>query len=44
MADPVGELAESQSFLFAFYYHRGCSPWGHKQSDTTERLNNNREG
>ena len=21
----------------------GCSPWGHKESDTTERLNNNME-
>ena len=21
-----------------------CSPWGHKESDTTERLNNNRGG
>ena len=20
-----------------------CSPWGHKESDTTERLNNNNE-
>ena len=20
-----------------------CSPWGHKESDTTERLNNNKE-
>ena len=20
----------------------GCSPWGHKESDTTERLNNNK--
>ena len=21
----------------------GCSPWGHKESDTTEQLNNNNE-
>ena len=21
-----------------------CSPWGHKESDTTEQLNNNPEG
>ena len=21
-----------------------CSPWGHKKSDTTEQLNNNKEG
>ena len=21
-----------------------CSPWGHKESDTTEQLNNNSEG
>ena len=21
-----------------------CSPWGHKKSDTSERLNNNNEG
>jgi len=20
-----------------------CSPWGHKESDTTERMNNNKE-
>ena len=25
--------------IFAFWSLVGCSPWGHKQSDTTERLN-----
>ena len=44
MADTLGELPQSQSLLFAFYYHRGCSPWGRKQSDTAERLNNNHKG
>ena len=37
----------SLSKLWELVMDRGslvcCSPWGHKESDTTERLNNNKE-
>ena len=43
----TGLVDTSLSKLWGLVMDRGslvcCSPWGHKESDTTERLNNNKE-
>ena len=44
--DPLEKEVATHSNILAWRIHgqrsrMGCSSWGHKESDTTERLNNN---
>ena len=36
--DPLEKGKATHSSILAGEFHRLCSPWGHKESDTTERL------
>ena len=36
--DPLEKGQATHSSILAGEFHRLCSPWGHKESDTTERL------